>query len=133
MNTDALATELLDALDRNVLIEPLTDRHPAFDEAAAYQVNAELFRRRVARGEKPIGRKIGFTNRTIWPEYGVYTPMWAHVYDTTVQCFQENGGSQQIGHLAQPRIEPEILLHFESSPAGATTEAELLECIDWIA
>lgn len=133
MNTDAIATELLDALDRNVLIEPITDRHPAFDEAAAYQVNAELFRRRVARGEKPIGRKIGFTNRTIWPEYGVYTPMWAHVYDTTVQFFQENGGSQQIGHLAQPRIEPEILLHFESSPAGATTEAELLACVDWIA
>ena len=48
--TDTLATELLDALDRNILIEPITDRVPDFDEAAAYQVNAELFRRRVARG-----------------------------------------------------------------------------------
>ena len=131
--TDQLATELLDALDRNVLIEPITDRHPSFDEAAAYQVNAELYRRRVARGERPIGRKIGFTNRTIWPEYGVYTPMWAHVYDTTVQFFDGNGGTQKIGHLAQPRIEPEILLHFRSSPAGATTETEILACIDWIA
>jgi len=131
--TDHLATELLDALDRNILIEPITDRHPSFDEAAAYQVNAELFRRRCARGEKPIGRKIGFTNRTIWPEYGVYTPMWAHVYDTTVQFFAENGGSQPIGHLAQPRIEPEILLHFKTSPAGAKTETEIVACIDWIA
>jgi 2-oxo-3-hexenedioate decarboxylase len=131
--TDHLATELLNALDRNILIEPITDRHPSFDEAAAYQVNAELFRRRCARGEKPIGRKIGFTNRKIWPEYGVYTPMWAHVYDTTVQFFAENGGSQPIGHLAQPRIEPEILLHFKTSPAGAKTEAEILACIDWIA
>lgn len=131
--TDALATELLDALDRNVLIEPITDRLPSFGEAAAYDVNAELFRRRVARGEKPIGRKIGFTNRTIWPEYGVYTPMWAHIYDTTVQFFDGNGGTQKIGHLAQPRIEPEILLHFKSSPADATTEAEILACIDWIA
>ena len=132
-STDALATELLDALDRNVLIAPITDRQPAFDEAAAYQVNAELFRRRCARGEKPIGRKIGFTNRTIWPEYGVYTPMWAHVYDTTVTFFEGNGGSQKIGHLAQPRIEPEILLHFKSSPVGAKAEAEILECVDWIA
>ena len=131
--TDQLATELLDALDRNVLIEPITDRHPDFDEADAYRVNAELFRRRAARGEKPIGRKIGFTNRTIWPEYGVYTPMWAHVYDTTVQFFEGNGGTQKIGHLAQPRIEPEILLHFKDSPVGAKTEAEILECIDWIA
>jgi 2-oxo-3-hexenedioate decarboxylase len=127
------ADELLDALDRNALIQPITERDATFDEVAAYQVNAELFRRRVARGEQPIGRKIGFTNRTIWPEYGVYTPMWAHVYDTTVQFFDGNAGSQAIGHLAQPRIEPEILLHFKCSPLGAKTEAEILDCIDWIA
>lgn len=131
--TNALATELLDALDRTRQIEPITTRYPSFDDAAAYQVNAELFRRRCARGEKPIGRKIGFTNRTIWPEYGVYTPMWAHVYDTTVTHFEGSAGTLEIGHLAQPRIEPEILLHFKSSPAGAETEAEILECIDWIA
>jgi 2-oxo-3-hexenedioate decarboxylase len=133
MNTDALATELLDALDRNVLIQPITDRDPTFDDAAAYAINAELHRRRVKRGEKPIGRKIGFTNRTIWPEYGVYTPMWAHVYDTTVTFFEGTSGTLKIGHLAQPRIEPEILLHFERSPSGAQTEAEILKCIDWIA
>jgi 2-oxo-3-hexenedioate decarboxylase len=132
-STDALATELLDALDHHTLIEPITSRYPSFNESEAYQVNAELFRRRCARGEKPIGRKIGFTNRTIWPEYGVYTPMWAHVYDTTVQFFVGNGGEQKIGHLAQPRIEPEILLHFKSPPAGAKSEAEILECVDWIA
>ena len=94
-DTDRYADELLDALDRNALIQPITERDQSFDEAAAYRVNAELFRRRVARGEQPIGRKIGFTNRTIWPEYGVYTPMWAHVYDTTVQFFDGNSGSQK--------------------------------------
>jgi 2-keto-4-pentenoate hydratase len=132
VSTDAVATELLDALDRNVLIEPITDRYPSFDEAAAYQVNAELFRRRCARGEQPIGRKIGFTNRTIWPEYGVYTPMWAHVYDTTVTFLEDHAGAIEIGHLAQPRIEPEVLLHFRTSPAGAKSEAEILQCVDWI-
>ena len=130
---DAIATELLDALDRNVQIQPFTERYPDFDNAAAYRVNAEVFRRRVARGESPIGRKIGFTNRTIWPEYGVYEPMWAHVYDTTVTFFEGNSGTQAIGHLAEPRIEPEVLLHFKSAPAGARTEAEILECVDWIA
>ena len=24
----------------------------------------------------PVGRKIGFTNRTIWAEYNVYGPIW---------------------------------------------------------
>ena len=41
--------------------------------------------RRIARGWRPVGRKIGFTNRTIWPRYDVYRPMWAHVWHETVQ------------------------------------------------
>jgi 2-oxo-3-hexenedioate decarboxylase len=132
-STDQYADELLDALDRATRVQPITDRDPSFDEAAAYAVNAELFRRRVARGERPVGRKIGFTNRTIWPIYGVYTPMWAHVYDSTVTFLQGTEASLAIGHLAEPRIEPEILLHFKTSPVGARTEAEILACIDWIA
>ena len=80
-DTDAIATELLAALDGNTLIAPITARDPDFDEEAAYRVSAEILRRRRARGERPIGRKIGFTNRTFWPEYGVFTPIWAHVYD----------------------------------------------------
>ena len=133
MNTDAIATELLDALDRGVLIEPITARHPDFDAAAAYQVGAELLCRRRTRGERAIGRKIGFTNRTIWPEYGVYTPIWAHVYDRTVTALDGSSGSLGIGHLAQPRIEPEIVLHFQSAPPVTRDEAELLACVDWIA
>ena len=132
-STDTIATELLDALDRNVLIRPFTDRVADFDDQAAYEVSAEILRRRRARGERTNGRKIGFTNRTIWPEYGVYTPMWAHVYDTTITILDGTEGRLSIGHLAQPRIEPEILLHFSRSPVDAQNEAEILACIDWIA
>ncbi len=130
---DDLATELLNALDQNTQLVPFTTRDPAFDNVTAYLVGAELLRRRRARGERTIGRKIGFTNRTIWEEYGVYTPMWAHVYDTTVTIFDGPSGSLSIGQLAEPRIEPEITLHFKESPAGAETEADILACIDWIA
>ncbi len=133
MNSKAIATELLDALDRNTLIAPITVRDPGFGPEAAYAVSAEILRRRSARGEKPIGRKIGFTNRTIWSEYGVYTPIWAHVYDSTVTFLEGTSGSLAIGHLALPRIEPEIVLHFKRSPAVTWDEAELLSCIDWIA
>ena len=45
--------------------------------------------------------------------------MWAPVYDSTVTFFEGTEGSLAIGHLSEPRFEPEILLHFKSSPAGA--------------
>jgi len=133
MKTDIIATELLAALDQNTTIATITDRDPSFDADAGYQVSAEILRLRRARGETPIGRKVGFTNRTIWAEYGVSTPMWAHVYDSTVTYFDEPRGRLAIGHLAQPRIEPEIVLHFKSAPGATEDEHELLSNVDWIA
>jgi 2-keto-4-pentenoate hydratase len=133
MNTDGIATELLEALDANTMIQAITSRDPGIDPDAAYLVSAEILRRRRARGETPIGRKIGFTNRTIWAEYGVFAPMWGCVYDRTVTYFDEPRGSLAIGHLAQPRIEPEIVLHFKTAPRATEDERELLSNIDWIA
>ena len=103
MDTNAIATELLDALDRSRLITPITVRHPGFGEEAAYEVSAEILHRRRARGEEPIGRKIGFTNCTFWSEHGLYTPIWAHVYDNTVTFLEGTSGSLAIDNLAQPR------------------------------
>ena len=44
-----------------------------------------VLRPRSAHGGGPrragVGRKIGFTNTTIWPIYGVSAPMWNYVYD----------------------------------------------------
>jgi 2-oxo-3-hexenedioate decarboxylase len=59
--------------------------------------------------------------------------MWAPVYDSTVTFFEGTEGSLAIGHLSEPRFEPEILLHFKQAPVGAETEAEILACVDWIA
>lgn len=133
MDADAISTELLDALARHATIPPFSTRSEAFDREAAWQVSAEILRRRRARGENPIGRKIGFTNRSIWPEYGVFTPIWAHVFDTTTTFLDQTEGALAIGHLSQPRIEPEIVLHFRSTPAATEDEADVLAHVDWIA
>jgi len=133
MNIEEVATELVDALDGNTTIGAITNRDPGFDAEAAYQVSAEILRRRRARGEKPVGRKVGFTNRTIWTEYGVSSPIWGCVYDSTVTYLDEPEGKRAIGHLSQPRLEPEIVLHFKSAPHPTADEQELLSHIDWIA
>ena len=48
-------------------------------------------RRRIARGEKPVGWKIGFTNSAIWAEQGLNAPIWGPMYDTTVSAAAASG------------------------------------------
>jgi 2-oxo-3-hexenedioate decarboxylase len=57
----------------------------------------------------------------------------APVYDSTVTFLEGASGSMAIGHLAQPRLEPEIALHFRSAPPVTADEAELLAHVDWVA
>jgi 2-keto-4-pentenoate hydratase len=66
----AIAAEALAALDTCYQISPFSARLSAFDLDDAYRVTAAIRQMREMRGEMPVGRKIGFTNRTAWPEYG---------------------------------------------------------------
>ena len=127
------AGELLAALDGSCTIDPISIRQPDFDLAMAYSTSAEILRRRRARGERPIGRKIGFTNRGIWREYGVAAPMWAHVYDSTVTFLDQPAVKLPLASLVQPLLEPEIVLHFVRAPGRCENEDELLSNIDWVA
>lgn len=132
-NLNALARELKTAQDEVRQIAPFTGRIDGFDEAAGYEVARIIHEARLREGRRPIGRKIGFTNRNIWPEYGVYAPVWGYVYDTTVTYVADARAVCRIGRLAEPRIEPEIVLHFASAPPVADDPQAILACVDWIA
>jgi len=50
--------------------------------------------------EMPVGRKIGFTNRTVWAEYG---PIWGYVYNRTLHNLAKIGDTFSLVGLAEPR------------------------------
>lgn len=130
--TRLFAGEVLAAYDGRRQISPLTRIEPAFSTEAAQKVAHEVTRRRIARGERVIGRKIGFTNRTIWDEYGVYAPIWGPVYDTTYRAVT-GPAEGLLGHLVEPRIEPEIVFRFKAGVTPDMDERAILASIDWIA
>src|SRR5512134_3007632 len=102
---DRIAREILEAWRARRQIPSLAARLPGFDLGQAYQVTAALRRIRQERGERPVGRKIGFTNRTIWDEYQVYAPIWGDMYATTLQ--QTDGRAHlDLSSYLEPRIEP---------------------------
>src|SRR5262245_17160119 len=84
MTIDAIADEVLATLGTSRQIAPFTTRPAGLTLDGSYCALALLDRKRAARGETRRGRKIGFTNRTIWAQYNVYAPIWGYVYDTTV-------------------------------------------------
>ena len=128
-----IATRLIAAHDNATPLASLSAGDPAFDVATAYDVLAEIERRRCAQGWQPIGRKIGFTNRTIWPRYGVYQPMWAHVWAHTVHFASKGHASLSLRRLVQPRIEPEVVFKL-SAPVPVSDDAvEILRSIEWMA
>ncbi len=133
MTADTAVKELLEVLGVGRSIPTFTSRDPSFDAETAYEVAARLHAGRIARGERPVGRKIGFTNRNLWDEYGVREPIWGFVYDTTILRTEDGRASIEIEKFAEPRIEPEIVLHFKSEPPVTRDEAAILDCIDWIA
>jgi 2-oxo-3-hexenedioate decarboxylase len=128
----AIAAEALAALDTCHQISPFSARLSAFDLDDAYRVTAAIRQMRETRGEMPVGRKIGFTNRTIWTEYNVYEPVWGYVYDRTVHNLAEIGDTFSLTGLAEPRIEPEIVFKLASAPIPGMDETALLACIDWV-
>src|ERR1700761_6986637 len=95
---------------------------PAADAAAvpddlqqAYEAAFALRRLREARGEKVVGYKIGFTNRTIWERYAVFGPIWGPVYDSTLS-WCEDAGEITLAPSSLPRLEPECALGMRAAP-----------------
>ena len=81
-----IADEAFTALNRGGgQVLPFSRRYPAFGTDDAYRVTALVNNMRVAQRYKPLGRKIGFTNRRMWDEYGIHAPIWGYVYDRTMQ------------------------------------------------
>ncbi len=102
------------------------------DTPTAYQHALGVRALRMARGEAPRGYKIGFTNRSIWPRYNVFAPIWGTVYTTTLQ-FCEGQGTLALAGICQPRIEPETVFGMRATPPANASLEDLFNSIDWIA
>jgi 2-oxo-3-hexenedioate decarboxylase len=98
----------------------------------SYAAARALHEARLREGWRAVGRKIGFTNRSIWPRYGVYEPIWGTVYDRTLIKAADNQAAVLLEGLHQPRIEPEICFGLRAAPRSASS-ADLLASIEWVA
>ncbi|MDT3678631.1 MAG: fumarylacetoacetate hydrolase family protein [Burkholderiaceae bacterium] len=135
---DELSAELLlDACDHARTFARNTYA-PLRDLAHAEALQTGIAVARIARGERAVGYKIGFTNRSIWPLYGVFHPIWGPVWNSTLHSAEagnEDAGAPiavDLSRFAQPRLEPEIVIGLRKTPREPTAEA-VCEAADWFA
>src|SRR5262245_48223780 len=111
-------------------IQPFTARYPDLTIDDAYHITARANEMRVAKGYRPVGRKIGFTNRRIWGEYDVHAPVWGYVYDRTLH---DLATPLPLAPYSDPKIEPEIMFGLARAPSPGMDDAALLTCVAWVA
>ena len=133
MDLDAIADALIDVNERAATMTPMSETTPDFDSAAAYAVLDLITSRRTRNGWTPAGRKIGFTNRTIWELYGIERPMWAPVWEQTVRHADANMAALSLARLVQPRIEPEVVFKLRRPVAAVDRPEDLIDAVEWIA
>ena len=123
---------ILDHWDRGQLWPEVPSADAGFDVAAAYQCALQLAELRQARNERPLGYKVGFTNRSIWPRYNVFAPIWGQLWSSTLTLCDGEGALSLAG-TCQPRIEPETVFGLKSTPAPGASVDQLFDAIDWVA
>ena len=133
LTVQAIAAEALGLLGTGQQTGLFSARHADLDPPAAYRVADAVRRLREARGERTVGRKIGFTNRNMWAEYKVTSPGWGWMYDTTVHDIGDLPDGFDLTGLPEPRIEPEIAFGLRRAPDPSLGPDGLLDCLDWVA
>ena len=122
---ERLGDELHAALRAQTVLAPLTEREPAITIDDAYYISLRFLERRLADGEKVIGKKIGVTSKPVQDMLDVRQPDFGFLTD---RMHYPNGASIPVaGNLIAPRAEAEIAFRLKSDLVGPDiTEADVL-------
>ena len=101
-----------------------------FNLAQAYQIQRASIQRRVARGERINGIKLGFTSRAKMVQMGVDSLIWGLLTDAMVE---EEGGDVDLKLYIHPRVEPEVCFVTRRAITGPLTALEAVDYLEAVA
>jgi len=112
---DEVANTLLKAEDDKSPLAPLTETYPQMTVHDAYSVQMAVIKRKCARGEVLVGRKVGLTSKAMQDMLGVSEPDFGCITSSMMIHEDED---LHVRELIQPRIEPEIAFVLERDVRG---------------
>ena len=133
MNEDKIqqyGDELYDAFVARRPIRPLLEREPDITIADAYRIQERFVARRVAAGERVVGKKIGATSKPVQDFLGVYQPDFGILLSGMV--FSE-GDTIDLGQLIQPKAEAELAFVLKEDLKGpGLTAMDVIRATDYV-
>ncbi|WP_369643879.1 2-oxopent-4-enoate hydratase [Acidovorax sp. A79] len=127
---EQLGDELYQALAGCQVVEPLTSRHSDITIDDAYAIQQRMMARRLAAGEKVVGKKIGVTSKAVMDMLGVFQPDFGWLTDAMVY---NEGQAIPANTLIQPKAEGEIAFVLKKTLKGpGVTAADVLAATDGV-
>ena len=125
---NALAEHLENAELQAHDVVKITDDHPDMDFKDAYDIQWAIRERKIARGNRMIGLKMGLTSYAKMKQMNVETPIYAFLADYFALC---DGCEVKTDELIHPKVEAEIAVVTSKPLYGPGCHvAQVLDAID---
>lgn len=133
MNTplhEQLGEELYQALRQRQVLEPLSNRHPGLTIEDAYAIQQRMLARRLAAGEKVVGKKIGVTSKVVMDMLKVNQPDFGQLLSNMVY---NEGEPIVAASMIAPKAEAEVAFILKNDLMGpGVTAADVLRATDCV-
>ena len=122
--------ELYEAFVKHSPVRPLLEREPDITIEDAYKIQEHFVARRVAAGERIIGKKIGATSKPVQDFLGVYQPDFGML--TSGMVYQE-GDTIDLSTMIQPKAEAELAFVLKADLKGpGITAMDVIRATDYV-
>ena len=125
----AVAAEL-DAAASAAAAMPQLSSRVSLSIGEAYQVQRLGHLRRLGRGERDVGLKMGFTSRAKMQQMGVPDLIWGRLTDAMLI---DDGGEAPYRRFIHPRVEPEVALLLRKGLRGRVTMLDAFDAVEAVA
>jgi 2-oxo-3-hexenedioate decarboxylase len=122
--------EIVDEAARTASAIPQFTESSPLTVADAYAIQALSIDRRLKRGERLVGVKMGLTSRAKMRQVNVDEVVWGRLTDA---MRLEEGASLSRRRYVHPRIEPELAFLLKAPLTGEVTAAEAMAAVGAIA
>lgn len=131
-NRSNVLAQAAEALDIAAHQAREVDQFPAghFSLPEAYEIQRASIDRRIARGEKMVGIKLGFTSRAKMIQMGVDSLIWGLLTDGMLE---EEGAVVNLARYIHPRVEPEVCFVTKKAIDGPLTALEAVDYLEAVA